>query len=555
MTEPVLLDEWQEVPELMGAVRRAVDEDPHPGRFLLTGSARARRGSDTWSGIGRVVNLTMYGLTAREEVHRAQGRGFLDKLSSADPAMFPVPEEPPDLRGYIDLALRGGFPEPVLRLEDTARQAWLEAYIDQLVSRDAESIHGTRDPVLLRRYFEALWNEAVKLNGADPDFHRRDLWDAINQGAFPQWELGLQLFDDEFADSLPFDVLDATKIIPEELVPIRRVGRLVLDKVVDNFFAETEQVAFCTQNILPGIDFTNDPLLQGRNFSYLDTQTKRLGGPNFTYLPVNAPKCPFAHFQQDGHMAMQNPVTRSNYEPNSWEGDDGGPREDPSAGFRTFPTDQVGPKRRIRPELFADHYSQARQFYISQTDVERRHIIDAFVFELSKCDRPAIRTRMVAGLRNVHDELAQGVADGLGLAELPDAVRPARPTIEDLPPSPALSILQNGPENLAGREVGVLVTDGADAEVIGSLLEAAEAEQFDVEFVCAAIGGFTTSDGSTRQGDQQIDGGPSVLYDAVLLLPSEQGAPSLAASRRPGTSSPTPMPIASSSGMAPRPGR
>jgi catalase len=306
------------------------------------------------------------------------------------------------------------------------------------------------------------------------------------------------------------------------------VGRLVLDKVVDNFFAETEQVAFCTQNIVPGIDFTNDPLLQGRNFSYLDTQTKRLGGPNFTYLPVNAPKCPFAHFQQDGHMAMQNPVTRANYEPNSWEGEEGGPREDPSAGFHTFPTEEVGPKRRMRPELFADHYSQARQFYISQTDVERRHIIDAFVFELSKCDRPAIRTRMVAGLRNVHPDLAQGVADGLGLAELPDAVRPARPTIEDLPPSPALSILQNGPENLAGRKVGVLVTDGADAEVIGALLEAAEAEQFDVEFVCPAIGGFTASDGSARQGDQQVDGGPSVLYDAVLVLPSAEGAPSLA---------------------------
>ena len=175
-----------------------------------------------------------------------------------------------------------------------------------------------------------VWNEALKINGADPDFHRRDLWDAIGQGDFPEWELGLQLFDDDFADQFPFDVLDATKIIPEEDVPIRIVGRLVLDRVVDNFFAETEQVAFCTQNIVPGIDFTNDPLLQGRNFSYLDTQLKRLGGPNFTYLPINAPKCPFATFQQDGHMATQNPVTRANYEPNSWGGEEGGPREDPA---------------------------------------------------------------------------------------------------------------------------------------------------------------------------------------------------------------------------------
>ncbi len=163
-----------------------------------------------------------------------------------------------------------------------------------------------------------VWNEAVKINGADPDFHRRDLWDAINGGDFPEWELGLQVFDDEFADSFDFDVLDATKFIPEELVPVRRVGRLVLDQTVDNFFAETEQVAFCTQNVVPGIDFTNDPLLQGRNFSYLDTQLKRLGGPNFTHLPVNAPKCPVAHFQQDGHMAFTNPVGRVNYEPNSW---------------------------------------------------------------------------------------------------------------------------------------------------------------------------------------------------------------------------------------------
>ena len=181
-----------------------------------------------------------------------------------------------------------------------------------------------------------VWNEAVKINGADPDFHRRDLWDAITAGEFPEWELGLQLFDDEFADRFAFDILDPTKLIPEEEVPVRRVGRLVLDRVVDNFFAETEQVAFCTQNVVPGIDFTNDPLLQGRNFSYLDTQLKRLGSPNFTHLPVNAPKCPIAHFQQDGHMAMTNPQGRVNYEPNSQ--DPPGPREDPAAGFAPTPT-------------------------------------------------------------------------------------------------------------------------------------------------------------------------------------------------------------------------
>src|SRR5690348_13633015 len=288
-----------------------------------------------------------------------------------------------------------------------------------------------------------VWNEAVKINGADPDFHRRDLWDAIQSGDYPEWELGLQLFDEKFAERFEFDILDPTKIIPEEEVPVRRVGRLVLDRVVDNFFAETEQVAFCTQNIVPGIDFTNDPLLQGRNFSYLDTQLKRLGGPNFTHIPVNAPKCPVAHFQQDGHMAMSNPTTRANYEPNSWSGEEGGPREDPGRGFRSYPAAEAGEKRRLRAESFADHYSQARQFYISQTEVERRHIANGFVFELSKCEQEAIRLRMLAGLRNVHEELAQAVADGLGETELPEALPAAAEPRSDLPESPALSIHAN----------------------------------------------------------------------------------------------------------------
>src|SRR4051812_21460455 len=332
------------------------------------------------------------------------------------------------------------------------------------------------------------WNEALKINGADPDFHRRDLWDAIQQGDFPEWELGLQLFDDEFADRFDFDVLDATKIIPEEFVPVRRVGRLVLDRVVDNFFAETEQVAFCTQNIVPGIDFTNDPLLQGRNFSYLDTQLKRLGSPNFAYLPVNAPRCPVAHFQQDGQMAVANPTSRANYEPNSWEPGIGGPREDPARGFESFPAPEAGGKRRLRPESFADHYSQARQFFISQQPIEQRHIIDAFVFELSKCQRLDIRTRMVAGLRNVEEELARAVADGLGLRELPDPLPPAREPVRELTPSPALSILTNGPHSFAGRKIGVLVTDGADATLLAALKEAAADEQANVELVAPTIG-------------------------------------------------------------------
>ena len=372
-----------------------------------------------------------------------------------------------------------------------------------------------------------VWNEALKINGADPDFHRRDLWDAITSGNFPEWELGLQTFDDDFADRFDFDVLDSTKIIPEEILPVRRVGRLVLDRMVDNFFAETEQVAFCTQNVVTGIDFTNDPLLQGRNFSYLDTQLKRLGSPNFTYLPINAPKCPFAHFQQDGHMAVSNPTTRANYEPNSWGPEEGGPREDPERGYTTFPAPASGEKRRLRPESFADHYSQARQFYLSQTPVEQKHIINAFVFELSKCERTEIRARMVGGLRNVDDELAASVAAGLGM-EVPEKIKPAREPIIDLAPSPALSIVANGPGSLAGRKLGVLVTDGADAGLLEQIRTAAGAGEVVVEIIAPTVGGVTGSDGKLISADQKIDGGPSVLYDAVAVLTSPEEVEMLA---------------------------
>jgi catalase len=372
------------------------------------------------------------------------------------------------------------------------------------------------------------WNEAVKINGADPDFHRRDLWDAINMGAFPEWDLGVQLFDQAFADRFDFDILDPTKIIPEEILPVRVVGRMVLDRMVDNFFAETEQVAFCTQNVPPGIDFSDDPLLQGRNFSYLDTQIKRLGGPNFTHLPVNAPRCPFAHFQQDGHMSLHNPKGRANYEPNSW-GAEGGPREDPQRGFRSFTAEPPpGPKGRMRPESFADHYSQARLFYVSQTPIEQKHIADALVFELSKVERPDIRARIVSHLRNIHPDLAARVAKGLGLAELPEAAQAARPTREDLPPSEALSIVKRGPGRFEGRKLGVLITDGADAGLFEALVEAATQAGAVVEAVTPKISGAVLSDGKLTPGKQKLDGGPSVLFDAVALLLSEDGAALLA---------------------------
>ncbi|AHF83668.1 catalase [Rhizobium leguminosarum bv. trifolii WSM1689] len=368
------------------------------------------------------------------------------------------------------------------------------------------------------------WNEAVKINGADPDFHRRDLWQAIQSGNFPEWELCVQLFDQDFADTFDFDILDPTKIIPEEILPVKPIGRLVLDRMPDNFFAETEQVAFMTQNVPPGIDFSNDPLLQGRNFSYLDTQLKRLGGPNFTHLPINAPKCPFHNFQQDGHMAMRNPVGRVNYQPNSWND---GPRESPVQGYRHFPAEEQGAKVRLRPESFADHYSQARQFYISQTPPEQRHIAAALTFELSKVETPVIRERMVSHLMNIDETLASKVGHALGFKSMPKPADAAMPTRQDLEPSPALSIVERGPKRFEGRKLGILVSDGTDAAIFKALLAEITEQKAAFEVIAPKIGGVTLSDGNWIEAHQMIDGGPSVLYDAVALLPSAEGTADL----------------------------
>ncbi|UYH56192.1 catalase [Qipengyuania sp. SS22] len=371
-----------------------------------------------------------------------------------------------------------------------------------------------------------VWNEALKVNGMDPDFHRRDMWDAIDAGDYPQWDLGIQVFDEEFAEQFEFDVLDATKIIPEEQVPVEIIGTLTLDANVDNFFAETEQVAFCTQNIVPGIDHSDDPLLQGRNFSYLDTQLKRLGGPNFTHLPINAPKCPVRHFQQDGHMAMHNPKGRVNYEPNSWgsgdgAGEDPGPRASAERGFHSYPAEISGTKVRERSPTFADHYSQARQFYVSQTPVEQTHMGNALTFELSKVQRMDIRKRMVGHLRHIDEGLAQDVADGIGLTELPDKVPFARKSITDLPESPALSILKNGPDSFKGRKLGIYIAEGADAAVVKALQQAAKDAGAMAEIIAPHVAGAKLSDGKLMEADEKIDGGPSVVYDAVAVVMGE----------------------------------
>ncbi len=238
-----------------------------------------------------------------------------------------------------------------------------------------------------------VWDEALKISGADPDFHRRDMWDAIVSGDFPEWELGLQVFDDAFLESFDFDLLDSTKLLPEEVVPLRIVGKMVLDRNPTNFHAETEQVAFCTANIVPGLDFSNDPLLQGRNHSYLDTQLKRLGGPNFHQIPINRSVVEVTNFQRDGHMQMGVPKGQVDYEPSLLEAD--GPRADIKSGFSSFPAPINGSSGRVRSDTFKDHFSQARQFFMSQTASEQDHIVASLIFELSKCEVKAVRERML----------------------------------------------------------------------------------------------------------------------------------------------------------------
>ena len=378
-----------------------------------------------------------------------------------------------------------------------------------------------------------LWDEAVKIAGADPDYLRRDLFERIERGDFPEWELGLQLFDDDFATEYAFDILDPTKIIPEEVVPLRMVGRMVLDRWPNNFFAATEQVAYCPGNIVPGVDFTSDPLLQGRLFSYLDTQKSRLGTANFHQIPVNAPKCPVMNFQRDGMMQMAEPHGRANYEPNSLAeaGEIGGPRECPVTGFSSFSGgdsgDETGLRVRLRPESFADHYSQARLFFRSLHEAEQAHLASALVFELSKVELPHIRTRVLSNLLNVDADLAERVADGLNMP-LPDAAAAMVEPV-DLDPSPALRIVE-GPRQfdaLEGRCVGVLFADGTDdAELDGVVAAIVKAKAKPV-LIAPKIGGATLKSGKLRPAEAQLAGSPSVFYDAVALVIEDAAAATL----------------------------
>ena len=374
-----------------------------------------------------------------------------------------------------------------------------------------------------------VWDEAVKINGADNDFHRRDMWEAIENGDFPEWQFAIQAFDQKTADKFGFDVLDPTKIIPEEIVPLEVIGRMVLDRNVDNFFAETEQAAFHPGHVPPGIDFTNDPLLQGRLFSYIDTQLRRLGGPNFHELPINAAKCPIRNFTRDGIMQMAVPKGRVNYEPNTLGPDT--PRENPQDGFRTFTKigeEESGSKLRERSASFSDHYSHARLFWRSMSVPEQCHIVSAFGFELGLVDTAAIRRRMLGHLNVIDPELGGRVAKVLGMEGQADTIRPARPPV-DMAPSPTLSLIKKAAPTIKGRRIGVLVSDGSDAALVQALRTAVEKAGARLMVVAPKVGGAKAKGGGLIEADKALASGPSLFFDAVVVAVSKEGAGRLAA--------------------------
>ncbi len=362
-----------------------------------------------------------------------------------------------------------------------------------------------------------VWDEAAKISGADADFHRRDLWEAIESGEYPEWELGLQLFSEAQAEAFSFDVLDATKLIPEELVPVRPVGRMVLNRNPDNFFAETEQVAFCTAHVVPGIDFSNDPLLAGRHHSYVDTQISRLGGANFHELPINASLAPVSNNQRDGIHRQAVNRGRVAYEPNSLGG--GCPFQAGAKGFVSFPQPLEGEKLRGKPEKFADHYTQATLFYDSQTAVEQAHIAGGFRFELSKLTVPAIRERMLASLVNVSPKLAAAIAEGLGMP-VPAAMPRAQetPNKPEVTVSAALSLTAlPGDGGIRTRKVALLAAQGMHGASLLAV-QAALHEAGAVGVVVAPrLGALETADGEAVQATASFENSAPVLFDAVVL--------------------------------------
>jgi catalase len=370
-----------------------------------------------------------------------------------------------------------------------------------------------------------LWDEAVKIAGADPDFHRKDLWDAIAADDGPIWDFGVQLFSEKDAQAFPFDYLDPTKLIPEEMVPIKFIGHMKLDRNPDNFFEENESVAFSPMRIVPGMDFSNDPLLQGRLFSYLDTQVHRLGGPNFQQLPVNRPKCPMANLQRDGFAQFRQNKGQVAYEPNSL--DPAGPR----ASDQGFASAQIHPgetlaRGRQRSQSFADHFTQPRLFFKSQTPLQQAHIIAAIVFELSKVKSTQVRERVVGNLRNIDEGMAKRVASGLNMLKQPPAV-PSATSVGDMTPSEMLQTAHLWPKTLEGRSVAILIDDGSSSKLLSAFLDAIREAGGTPKIVCKKIGGATLSNSKLQVADCQLAGAPSVLFDAIVLLLSEPAGAAL----------------------------
>jgi len=378
------------------------------------------------------------------------------------------------------------------------------------------------------------WDEAQKIAGKDPDFHRRDLWEAIENGDFPEWELGVQMIPEGKEGTLGFDLLDPTKLIPEEMVPVQRIGKMVLNRNPDNFFAETEQVAFHPGHVVPGIDFTNDPLLQGRLFSYTDTQISRLGGANFHELPINKGVCPFHNFQRDGMHRQSISRGQAAYEPNTLGNGAEFRVDGDSAGFQSYPDeDYEAPKVRRRSHTFDDHFTQARLFFESQSAAEKEHIVAAFRFELSKVAQPAIRQRMVDNLAHVDEKFARRVAEPLGIGE-PDARAAAgragfrehriHMPIEE---SPALSMAGTGDGSIRTRKVAILAADGIDSASLKPIREALEQAGAQCKVIGPRLG--TVLSGSKRQidVDATFAAMPSVMFDAVLVPAGAEGAKAL----------------------------
>jgi catalase len=387
-----------------------------------------------------------------------------------------------------------------------------------------------------------VWDEAQKISGCDPDFHRRDLWEAIENGDFPEYEFGVQIVEEKDEHKFAFDLLDPTKIIPEELVPVQLIGKLTLNRNPDNFFAETEQVAFHTGHVVPGIDFTNDPLLQGRLFSYTDTQLIRLGGPNFHEIPINRPIEPIHNHQRDGFMRQQINRGQVSYEPNSLGG--GCPMQvgAVAGGFTSYAEKIDGQKVRARSASFFDHFSQATLFYNSQSQPEQEHIVKALRFELGKVETPAIRERMVYILSQIDKTLASRVAEGLGIEvptkldtplnmsvpadENPKQFQPKR-VEQDVKSSPALSMANTTKDSIKTRKIAVLAADGFDAAALAAMKKALTAAGAQVKIVAPRLGVLRGTQGKKVKIDFSFLTAASVLFDAVYVAGGDESAAAL----------------------------